>query len=403
MQCKVPWDSDFITSRFTKTFFHGDLAVHRGTALFEREKALMPATQEEIRIANLETEMQGLLTLADVYHKIKDRTQEKVYRDKAQAIEGELHGVLGEAGPSNRRERAQTHRPVCGCIMPECRGFVMSSNWKCGVCSTRVCKECLKEDGEEHVCTDEDKDTRKLLLKDTKPCPKCGVMIHKTEGCSQMWCVMCHTTFNWSNCEIVTGYVHNPHYFEWMRRNGREIARAPGDAPAPQPFCGEGLVHHADFMQRLHRDQANRGHTGDADRTLLINLYRLVRHITEVELPRLQPTNQDNKRRELRIAFLRNDLSEDEYKMTLVKLERGEEKNAANRNLLQLFATQATEALNQLYNMPPRSITPSTIKTLKAEMGALAQYCNGVFRTIGRTYKRSHYLIPETFAHLYKE
>ena len=32
---------------------------------------------------------------------------------------------------------------------------------------------------------------------DSKPCVNCGVMIHRTEKCLQMWCPHCQTAFDW--------------------------------------------------------------------------------------------------------------------------------------------------------------------------------------------------------------
>ena len=69
----------------------------------------------------------------------------------------------------------------------------------------------------------------KLLNKDSKSCPKCGTVIHKTSGCAQMWCPDCHTAFDWRTGEIVTGRIHNPHYIEFKRKGG--TSREHGDIP----------------------------------------------------------------------------------------------------------------------------------------------------------------------------
>ncbi len=100
------------------------------------------------------------------------------------------------------------------CIKEDCRGYLSSEN-RCGICDTEVCDKCmiLKED--EHKCNNDDIETAKSIKENTKPCPKCNVRIYKSEGCDQMWCVNCHTTFSWTTNKINNGEViHNPHYIE---------------------------------------------------------------------------------------------------------------------------------------------------------------------------------------------
>lgn len=95
-----------------------------------------------------------------------------------------------------------------------------------------TCKHChtIKQDG--HECKQEDIDTAELIKKDSKPCPKCNISIMKVNGCDQMWCVSCHTTFDWKTLHIKTsGIIHNPEYFRYMRENGIAIPRNPNDNP----------------------------------------------------------------------------------------------------------------------------------------------------------------------------
>ena len=115
------------------------------------------------------------------------------------------------------------------CENNDCNGFV-DANWICSICDKETCKHChtIKEDV--HVCKQEDIDTTELIKKDSKPCPKCNISIMKSSGCDQMWCVSCHTTFDWKTMRIKTsGIFHNPEYFRYMRENGIAIPRNPND------------------------------------------------------------------------------------------------------------------------------------------------------------------------------
>ena len=47
------------------------------------------------------------------------------------------------------------------------------------------------------------------------------------KNCDQMWCVDCKTAWNWSTGDIVTGHIHNPEYFRYMRERGLQIPQNP--------------------------------------------------------------------------------------------------------------------------------------------------------------------------------
>ena len=112
-----------------------------------------------------------------------------------------------------------------------CKGFV-SSSWKCSLCEKKFCKDCHKESSLLHECNKDDKATIAMIKQECKNCPKCSMGIFKIEGCDQMFCTGCNTPFSWKTGKIVTnGPIHNPHYFEVMRRGGGGVPRQPGDVP----------------------------------------------------------------------------------------------------------------------------------------------------------------------------
>jgi ribosomal protein S27AE len=145
--------------------------------------------------------------------------------------EANWRGAMSELNPmSNNEQKKAKARFVRACPIEECRGF-LSTAWKCGLCNVHTCSKChvpkINKD-EEHTCNPDDVATAELLAKDTKPCPKCGTGIFKIEGCNQMYCTECHTAFSWATGELETGFIHNPHYFEYRRRMGN-LERNPLD------------------------------------------------------------------------------------------------------------------------------------------------------------------------------
>lgn len=376
MGCKVPWDMDMILANFTKTFFHNELRKHREKVFFEREKSLLPATQQEMREEVLTKEMDLLAQLAGLY---KKTAKEKEYLQAAQAIADELGVPLpGEslAGPSQPAKVIKP-RPITKCIDEKCRGFIMSTNWRCGMCQMQVCHECLKEKTDGHKCTKEDQETRKLLLNNTKPCPKCGVMISKVDGCNMMWCVMCHTTFDWASGEMTTGHNHNPHYYEWLRRTGRDVPRDPGDMPQmPQNMaCGVDVFPHA-----YHFRQMATMKYGVRETETLMGLHRLTTHIRDVELIQLRLKLGELNNNKLRKSFLKGDITEEEFKRDIFIRERARERNQSLYNVMNLFYAQLRDNLILFFNERP------SYQQCMEEMKELTNYCNECFQSTARTY-----------------
>jgi len=165
------------------------------------------------------------------------------------------------------------------CCKEDCNGFVDSS-YNCKICDTKMCKDCHCEKTEEHECNEDTLETIKEIKKTCKNCPKCGTSIHKIEGCDQMWCVKCHTTFSWRSGQPVTGVVHNPHYYAYMRDNGG-LQRQPGDVP-----CG-GLPT-AYELRGL--------------KPIISEFSRIINHVDHVELP-VYNMNVDNNKT-LRASFI---------------------------------------------------------------------------------------------------
>jgi len=236
MGCKTRWNREFVDSFCTKYFRNTELKRHRETVLFERERALMPGTQPEVeRIIQMRRirriirkQKEDLIELHHMYgtleidtplpHEIHTlyREMENTYRHLEQ---------LRNSGTLTDNEPRQFIRQ---CPVEICKGF-LNEEWFCGLCERYYCKKCNDEVTDDHICDQQVVETMKLLNKDSKSCPKCGTVIHKTSGCAQMWCITCHTAFNWRTGEIETGRIHNPHFIEF--RNKTMLSREHGDIP----------------------------------------------------------------------------------------------------------------------------------------------------------------------------
>ena len=119
---------------------------------------------------------------------------------------------------------------VQACPDSTCKGM-LSSQFECSTCKGTFCSRCFESKVQDHTCNEDLVKTMEVIKSTSKKCPRCSEQIEKESGCDQMWCPTCKVAFSWRTGEIETGYIHNPHYFQYLRATKQEINRAPGDEP----------------------------------------------------------------------------------------------------------------------------------------------------------------------------
>jgi hypothetical protein len=336
MGCKNLWSREVIDGACTKVFRDTKLKKHRETILFEREKCLLPQAQEAasrvIQARNVDKNMKEI--------------QEQIIGLNRQIIALANHkNVLLYGNPRNP-EPAEKREFVRKCPVEECRGF-LSTRWKCQICENNICPDCneIKEDGT-HACDPNNVETVALLKKDTKPCPKCGTMIFKISGCSQMWCPDCHTAFDWNTMRIETGRIHNPHYYEFQR-TGKMAGREHGDIPCGgMPSIQEILNFYNIRVDRYSNRMTAKDAMANPAIDELLRIHRLVSHIQNYELQFRQEPGMNNQT--LRVQYLLHEISEEQMKVVLQKNEKAREKLRDRNNLIRMFADVVGDLFRQL-------------------------------------------------------
>ncbi len=108
------------------------------------------------------------------------------------------------------------------CPLTNCPGLI-TSIMRCQYCNTEVCPDCKMRKMMDHKCNKSDLLSLQLLEGDSKRCPHCGILVFKTEGCNDMYCTRCQTSFNWGTLVINRGFIpHNPHLAEMRERMRRQ-------------------------------------------------------------------------------------------------------------------------------------------------------------------------------------
>lgn len=357
MGCKNPWNREFIDSFCSQTFRNNELKRHRENILFEREKVQMPATQPEVeRILKIrklwivwKRQKQKLTDLQDANGSDEERLH--IYRE-LEVVHRELERLRNGGMIITDGEHARFIRQ---CPVEECKGF-LNENWFCGLCDSTYCKDCNEALTQDHTCDLELVETMKLLNKDSKSCPKCGTVIHKTSGCSQMWCVSCHTAFDWRTGQIETGRIHNPHYIEFKKKSIH--SREHGDIPCGGTPTYEELIN---IRASVH-----------------ITQYLMIVHHLETEnmFTDLRPI--DNL--QFRVAYMLNDMNELTFKTILQRQEKLMDKTRDVFNIYEMMTHTCGDLLRQYMLEPWRH------DEIVVQLQQIVEYGNDIFNTIRKRY-----------------
>ena len=383
MACKTPWNREFVDANFTRSWVLGAYKAHRERVLVEREMALLPASQamvENYRAAReVETELQDIRDEHTQLHRrmmvlTLDSQAKHAQLRNLQANSYRGARVLQTTGGADRRTF------VRACPSEGCRGF-LSTAWKCGVCDVYVCPKCHEIKGQErageHVCNPDNVATAALLAKDTRPCPKCGSLIHKIEGCDQMFCTACNTAFSWTSGVIVTTGIHNPHWYDYMRRTQGYVPRAQGDIP-----CG-GLCG----LWELTNNLRQRGGGGGDDAKMLERFHRSVVHVQNNDMRRLAGHYGIADNADLRLKYLIKEIDAEEWKRRLQQREKKRSKDLEMRMVFQMYCNVVSEGFRKLL-----AAEADVLDTLR-ELRTLRDYANVSLQAIAQRYNMSPHQI----------
>lgn len=361
MSCRVPWNTEFLVENLTRAFCTGPLKLHREQVLSDRERALLPATQAAALAVkarrDLCTESTRLQDQLRVHRQVINQLQYQAdhTRDLIRRFDTDR-----QDNPALRRtpaEAAAAHVFVKGCPADGCSGF-LGADLSCPMCQTKVCPSCheiladeTKEDGETttHECNQDTVQTVQLLKKTTKPCPGCGVPVHKLSGCNQMFSPCCRIFWCWRTNRQLHGEAHhNPEYFRWLRENPNEAlpqeekGRGGGGVGGPNALPACGLPPMGAFNRMILISPLYHEHR-------VMGALRLVNHLLHVDLPGLRGLPLEQRHEKLRIQLLLKDITEDEFKKLLARQEKAELKTVQKRQIMEMFTTTATDRLRAMY------------------------------------------------------
>jgi len=349
MGCRRSWNDEFLDMNFTRAFRTGPYKKHREDILMDREISILPTRQPRVeaklKVREVELEMLKVNKELMELDKMRSKVIHSSHRLNAQITRytAESEGRPPPAWTLTEGEKAATPEKakfIMKCPDGECRGF-LSTAYKCGTCQMWACPECLVIKGSkdaEHTCDPGVKESVAMIIKESRPCPKCGERISKIDGCDQMYCIECHTAFSWTSGQVVNGVIHNPHYYEYLRKIGNGTApRNAGDVP-----CG-GVPYYQ------HIDRAIRSFSA-VDKTFIVRVHRITSEISDERIANYQGGFNLNDNGDLGVLYLMKEISKDAMKTELAKREIKRNKHMAIRAILEMFVTTSTMMLNNLVN-----------------------------------------------------
>lgn len=390
MNCKREWSRQFLDTTLTKSFLQGSFKTRQKNILFDREKAMLPATQPYAELAqskpHIKAQLQQVsLALSNAKQAIKQTTKRSLsgevweftqqryeLKQSLRHIDGILAGTReldGEFHVSSRAVRA--------CPKEGCKGF-LNRKFECGLCSSKCCNKChtLMHEVENHVCDPRDIETAKMLAKETKACPRCGAPCFKVDGCDQVFAVCCGTTFKWSTGTIDHGPIHAPDYYRWLRDQGKQVPRNPLDVP-----CGADTLPNVYELQNRLLDIGLYDVVNEA-----MSLHRLILHVRHVEQPIYNVNERvDVMNRDLRIRYmLEDDMTEDKFKMLLAKRDKA---RSLKKEIYDVFTTLAQVGTDIILRVHATALEDTkAARTAFQEARQLRVYSNDTFQQIQTRY-----------------
>jgi hypothetical protein len=362
MNCHHAWPREFLDEHLSRSWREGDLRHHREKILFDRERSLLPATQPDVEI-----EVQKRTYAAEIPALVE---KEQVIKTSLQEVQEQIsmRRRYIRNGPEDTKDKVKEKRLfVAACPIETCRGF-LSTAYKCGTCAAQFCSGCRDYKGKEHVCDPALVATIAAIVKDSRPCPRCGTAISKVSGCDQMYCTQCDTPFSYETGAVIKGIIHNPHYFERLQKLKASAASAGAGATGCNGWPDFRFlpvhIRTSDRLGMLFREAI---HTEEVT---------LRRHLANPEIP------TDN--RDLRVRYLLNELDEKQFKQLIQQRDRKLSRDLEIRAVLELFVITTMEFFNDRATLANEAKTNEALAALQAQ---LETTMNAPLKAIGDRYK----------------
>ena len=203
-------------------------------------------------------------------------------------------------------------------------------------------------------------------------------------NCSQMWCISCQTPWDWATGKIVTnGIIHNPHYYEWMKRTGGAAPRNPADIP-----CGgyPTIWELRRMPKGINVSISNKFH----------EFHRICQELQDISERGYRSHIDNTTTTGINVKFLLGDFDEKRWGQNLAKTEKKRKRDNEVQEIFVAFRMVAVELINRVqqyddgtirnFSVLPALIAEKFIENLDIEVQALITMINDALRNVSISY-----------------
>ena len=285
---------------------------------------------------------------------------------------------------NHKNKKTTFSRP---CPVTNCRGF-FTENFECGLCHQKICKNCHEIKIDEHKCNEDNVKSVKALQRETKPCPKCKILTFKAVGCNQIWCTQCHCTWDWESGEEDKGRIHNPHYWEYLKKIGKD----EDEVKRQFERGGVGMIRNNEECFTFNNLERY------LDTSIFNSIFPRLTHLELVDLPKFTVESMENLNFDLRKDYLKSKIDEKKFKQNISLRFKRNNFNVEARQILEMFLQTTKDIISNFFlDKNIRSINSVFIKyidtmELYENLKTLQDYTLNNFKKVCENY---NYVVPK--------